>query len=194
MFELLFKYPMTVFTKGKFVLLGAWSVWILVLLVLAAGGGLGLLLWWRLQRLEPVKDVTSQMQLRRAAAIWALQSALIALVLLLLWQPAIVVAELKSQQNIIAVLIDDSRSMAKLDSGSDGKTQREAAALAVLQNGLLTGLQKRFQTRVYQLDASLTRADKPDSLQPTAAATHISAGFSAWHETRGIFPSARSSC
>ena len=63
------------------------------------------------QRLEPVKDVTPEMQRRRAAAIWAMQTALVALVLLLLWQPAIVVAELKSQQNIIAVLVDDSRRM-----------------------------------------------------------------------------------
>jgi len=39
-----------------------------------------------------------------------------------------VVAELKSQQNIIAVLVDDSRSMAIADSGSDGKQSREAAA------------------------------------------------------------------
>jgi hypothetical protein len=34
---------------------------------------------------------------------------LAALVLVLLWQPAITVAELKPQQNIIAVLVDDSQ-------------------------------------------------------------------------------------
>jgi len=84
MFELLFKYPITVFTKGKFVLLGAWSAWILVVLIVAALAGLGWLIWSRLQRLEPLKDVTPQMQQRRAVAIWGMQSALIALVLLLL--------------------------------------------------------------------------------------------------------------
>ena len=62
------------------------------------------------------------------------------------------VAELTSQQNIIAVLVDDSRSMAIADSGSDGKTTREAAAVKALQDGVLAGLQKRFQTRVYRLD------------------------------------------
>ena len=188
MFELLFKYPITVFTKGKFVLLGAWPVWLLMLLIIASVAGLGLLIWWRLRRLEPVKDVTPQMQQRRAAAIWGMQAALVALILLLLWQPAIVVAELKSQQNIIAVLVDDSRSMAIADSGSDGKTQREAAALAALKNGVLAGLQKRFQTRVYQLDSGLNRAEKPDGLQPTAAATHISAGLKRLATETGDLP------
>jgi hypothetical protein len=45
-----------------------------------------------------------------------LQTLLAALLLALLWQPAITVAELKPQQNIIAVLVDDSRSMA-IDRG-----------------------------------------------------------------------------
>ena len=177
MFEFLFKYPMTVFTKGKLVLLGSWPGWCLILLTVVAVAGLGVLIWWRLQKLEPVKDVTPRMQQRRAVAIWGMQSAVVAMLLLLLWQPAIVVAELKSQQNIIAVLVDDSRSMAIADSGADGKTTREASAISVLQHGLLVGLQKRFQTRVYRMDGGLNRAEKPDALQPTAAATHISAAL-----------------
>ncbi len=177
MFEFFFKYPMTVFTKGKFVLLGAWPGWLLVLLIVAVVVGLGALIWWRVQRLQPVKDVTPAMQRARAAAIWALQGALIALVLVLLWQPAIVVAELKSQQNIIAVLVDDSRSMAIPDSGADAKTTREAAAVKALNDGVLKGLQRRFQTRVYKLDAALNRADKLDAVQPSASATHINQGL-----------------
>ena len=71
-----------------------------------------------------------------------MQSAFVALILLLLWQPAMTVAALSSQQNIIAVVVDDSRSMAIADSG--GKT-REAAALAALQDGgVLSGLQTAF--------------------------------------------------
>jgi uncharacterized membrane protein len=179
MFEFFFKYPMTVFTKGRLVLLGAWPGWLLVVLIVAAVAGLGWLIWWRLGKLEPVKDVTPQMQRRRAVAIWAMQSAVVALLLLLLWQPAVVVAELKSQQNIIAVLVDDSRSMAIADSGTDAKATREASALAALNGGMLAGLQKRFQTRVYRLDAGLNRVDKPEALQPAAVApaTHINTGL-----------------
>lgn len=177
MFEFFFKYPMTVFTKGKLVLLGAWPGWLLVLLIFAVAGGLGWLTWSRVRALEPVKDVTARTQMRRAAAIWGMQSAVLALVLLLLWQPAIVVAELKSQQNIIAVLVDGSRSMANADSGADGAMLREGAAIGVLKSGMMDGLQKRFQMRIYQIGTNLTRVDKVDELQPTAPATHISSAL-----------------
>ena len=60
----------------------------------------------------------------RAGVIWLLQSAVAALMLLLLWQPAIMVAELKPQQNIIAVLVDDSRSMAIADNGDHAAKRR----------------------------------------------------------------------
>ena len=70
------------------------------------------------------------------------------------------VSELNSQQNIIAVVVDDSRSMNIDDSG--GKT-REAAALSALDNGVLAGLQKKFQTRVYRLGSKLTGVDGPQN-------------------------------
>ena len=36
MFEFLFKYPPAIFSKGKFVLLSPWPVWLLLLLLVAA--------------------------------------------------------------------------------------------------------------------------------------------------------------
>jgi uncharacterized membrane protein len=101
----------------------------------------------------------------------------VTLVLILLWEPAMTVAELKSQQNIIAVLVDDSHSMALADSGGDKKTTRESAAIKALNDGMLTGLQKRFQTRIYKLDGGLARVARPEDLQPAATATHINDGL-----------------
>jgi uncharacterized membrane protein len=168
MFQFLFKYPGPVFTKGRFVLLSSWPAWLLVLLILSASIGLALLIQWKLRNAPP------ELRNWRAWVIWAIQSALVALVLFLLWQPAILVSELNSQQNIIAVVIDDSRSMSIADAG--GKT-REDAALSALQNGLLAGLQKRFQTRIYRLGSTLTRADSPQNIAPVEPATHLSDGL-----------------
>ncbi len=42
MFEFLFKYPLSVFTKGTFVLLGSWPRWVLFLGILAAAGALAM--------------------------------------------------------------------------------------------------------------------------------------------------------
>ena len=171
MFEFFFKYPIPVFTKGRLVLLGSWPGWVLLLLIVASVAGLGWLMRSRLSEAAP------KMQTWRAGVVWLLQSLLVTLVLILLWQPAITVAELKSQQNMIAVLVDDSRSMAIADSGDDGKTTREVAAVRSLNEGILAGLQRRFQTRVYRLDGGIARIAKVDGMQPTALATHINDGL-----------------
>ena len=108
MFEFFFKYPRSVYTRGQFALLGAWPKWMLLVLILAAAAGLAWLIRSRLAQAAPT------MRGWRAWVIWGLQTLMAALVLLLLWQPAVTVAELKPQQNIIAVLVDDSRSMSTL--------------------------------------------------------------------------------
>ncbi len=171
MFQFFFKYPMPVFSKGKFVLLGAWPGWVLLLLIVVCVSGLAILIWSRLPQ------AAANISRWRAGAVWLLQSLLIATVLVLLWQPAITVAELASQQNVIAVVLDDSRSMAIADSGSDGKQAREAAAEKALEDGVLAGLQKRFQTRLYRLDSRVARAAALTEIQPAAPATHINEGL-----------------
>src|SRR5580704_8347661 len=168
MFQFLFKYPVPVFTKGRFVLLGGWPAWALVVFILIAAGGLALLIQWRL------RSAGRELRSWCGWVIWGLQSALVALVLVLLWQPAMLVSELNSQQNIIAVVVDDSRSMRIADS--NGKT-REDAAIAALENGVLAGLRKRFQTRVYRLGSELTRVDGLREIAPVEAATHIDEGL-----------------
>lgn len=163
MFQVLFKYPAAIFSKGHFILLGTWPRWSLLLLVFAAVAGLGWFVRSRMGKAAPgVRNW-------RAGIIWLLQSAVAALILLLLWQPAITIAELKPQQNIIAVLVDDSRSMAIADNGAT----RQAQAVKALDGGVLTDLQKRFQTRLYTLDSRVTRVSNLDALKPSAPATRI---------------------
>ena len=104
MFQFLFKYPGPVFTKGRLVLLSAWPPWLLPVLMVAAAGGLALLIRWRLRHSE------AKLRGLRVGAIWATQSALLALLLLLLWQPAVIVSELGSRLRIRFML---GRSIAR---------------------------------------------------------------------------------
>ena len=87
-------------------LLSTWPAWLLPVLIVAAVGGLALLIRWRLRNAAP------RLRSWRAWMIWLHAVGTLALLLLLLWQPAMTVGELSSQQNIIAVVVDDSRSMA----------------------------------------------------------------------------------
>jgi uncharacterized membrane protein len=168
MFQFLFKYPLTVFTRGRYLLLSAWPAWLLLVLIVITSGGLALLIRRRSHLAAP------KLRGWRAWVIWGMQSGTLALLLLLLWQPAVTIGELSSQQNIIAVVVDDSRSMAAADAG--GRT-RESAALASLDGGVLAGLGKRFQTRLYRVDRDLGRVDGTQNIKPTGAATHFDDGL-----------------
>ena len=167
MFELFFKYPRSDYARGQFALLGAWPKWVLVLLIVAAAGALAWMIRSRMAEAAPV------MRGWRAWLIWTLQTLLAALVLVLLWQPAITVAELKPQQNIIAVVLDDSRSMAISENGST----REAQAVKALQDGVLASLNKSFQTRLYRIDSALARVDNLKDVQAAATSTRLGDGL-----------------
>jgi uncharacterized membrane protein len=163
MFEFFFKYPRSVYARGQFALLGAGPKWMLVLLIVAAAVVLAWLIRSRLREAAPV------IRGWRAWVIWSLQTLLAAILLLLLWQPAITIAELKPQQNIIAVLVDDSRSMAISEDGST----RQAKAVQALQSGVLANLNRSFQTRLYRVDAVPARIDSLKDLAPSAPSTRI---------------------
>ena len=161
MFELLFKYPPAIFSKGKLVLLAPWPAWVMILLVLLAAGGV---YWFLRERREALTTF-------RLVAIGIAQTAMIAIILFMLWHPAISVARLRPQQNVIAVLVDDSRSMGLTDAG-DGKSRLQAAE-DVLNNDLLPDLSKKFQIRLYSFGHDAERIDQAKSLTPDDNATRI---------------------
>jgi len=163
MFEFLFKYPPTVFAKGSFVLLSQWPVWTLAIFLLVAAAGLGWVIWSRRRSIAPT------MRGHRSAVVWILQSLLVCLLLFLLWQPALSIATLRPQQNIVAVVIDDSKSMSTSEDGRSRKDQ----VLATLNGGLLNSLKSKFQVRLYRLGDHLERIESTDKLNGAAPATHI---------------------
>src|SRR5208283_5276145 len=123
MLEILFKYPASIFHKGHFVFLTPWPLWLMALAMAAAAG----LLYWHVRRNHGMLSGL------RPVVIWLLEACLVALVLFLLWHPALSIATLRPQQNVVAVLVDDSRSMSIADSSGT----REAAAKSLLASGLL---------------------------------------------------------
>ncbi len=167
MFEFLFKYPLSVYSKGTFVLLGAWPRWALALAILAAAIALASVLWIKRARLRPsVRGV-------RVFILWALQCAMVALLLLLLWEPAISITALRPQQNIIAVIVDDSKSMALNDVGRT----REEVATDLLKQGLLRDLSTRFQVRLYRLGSGIERVQDTQAFKADQSSTQIGKGL-----------------
>ncbi len=164
MFEFFFKYPASVFSKGSFVLLAGWPVWLLAVSMAGAAAGLGWYLWQRREALSSPRGI----------AVWVLQALLASLLLFLLWHPALSIATLKPQQNLIAVVVDDSSSMALKDTGSGSRRDQ---AVNLLDGGLLKGLQDKFQTRIYKLSDVLARVEKTEQIKGQGKATHLSEGL-----------------
>ena len=179
MFEFLFKYPSGVFARGTVVLLGGWPRSVLFAGMMAAALALAAILFGRRSSLR------SAFQGWRAAVIWALQSALVALLLLLLWQPAISITSLRPQENIIAVLADDSRSMSLSDGGSN---TREEQLKRVLDSNLLRRLRDRFQVRLYSLDAGVRRIADTAALHAGGRSTQIGKALREIADEAGTLP------
>jgi uncharacterized membrane protein len=159
MFEIFFKYPIGIFHKGKFVFLTPWPLWAMVIGILVAAG----LLFWHVRRNHGMLSGL------RPIAIWVLETCMVALILFLLWHPALSIATLRPQQNVVAVLVDDSRSMAIADSAGT----REAAAKAVLNSGLLKSLGEKFQVRLYKFGKEPARMPSLDQVTGTEPASRI---------------------
>ncbi len=98
---------------------------------------------------------------------------MLALLLLLLWEPAISVTALRPQQNIVAVVVDDSRSMALKDTGDS----RQQQAIKLLNAGLLKNLRNRFQVRLYRLGAGVDRIQSTGALNAAQTSTQIGKGL-----------------
>ncbi len=160
MFEFLFKYPPALFSKGHIVFLTPWPVWLMALLVALAAG----FLFWH------VRQHRGLLTRARSIFIWMLETALVTLLLFMLWHPAISVATLRPQQNIIAVLMDDSRSMGT----SEGGKTRLARAQDLFTSKLAPQLASRFQTRLYRFGSDIARVETPNPAFPAAGnATRI---------------------
>jgi uncharacterized membrane protein len=167
MFELLFQYPARIFAKGEFVLQSGLPAWLLLVAIVAAGIGL-LLLFLR-------RSGVARLSRGRRAVLWGIRTSLVALLLLMLWQPGIRVSELKPRQNVVAVLVDDTRSMAFLE---DGKSRTDSVR-ETLGGGLLDRLLDKYQVRLYSFGSGIARLAKLDQLTSGKTATHIGTSLKA---------------
>ena len=159
MIELLFKYPLTVYRKGDFLFASGWPAWLLVLLVLAAGAAL----FVHMERSQ------ARLSKRQKLTLWGLQAAMAAVALFALWQPGLSIRSLRSQQNVVSVLIDSSRSMAL----GEAEKSRLQQAVDALNAGVIEGLEEKFRVRLYGFAGDADRIESLDALPAPGSATRV---------------------
>ena len=163
MFEFLFKYPFGEFRVGELIYIRDWPVSGLIALWLA-GAAVLLLLAWRRGRV---------LSTPRMLAISGLQLAMWALVLWVMWQPALLIKSLRSGENSVALMLDASASMTVPDSPANNTATRMQQAQATLADPAFADISKDYQLRRYVFAANAGKVDSFETLPDPGLATKI---------------------
>jgi uncharacterized membrane protein len=153
-FEFLFKYRPLVLAKGRLVFDAPGPV-VAVAAALAVLGILALFTYRRVGARTGPAD-------RRVLS--AVRAAIVTVLAVCLLRPALLVTTAVPQRNVVGILLDDSQSMQIADDGttSRGSTlQREFRSAA---SPVLSGLEERFQLRVFRFARGASRIATGDSL------------------------------
>ena len=160
MFELLFTHPLWAYRTGQFAFASAWPLWLLVVSILLAVVLIIATLWRR-----------RQLGLRLLLPVGILQSLLAAAILCLLWRPVLNVERVRDRENVLAVAIDASASMAYGDTDPNRSRLQDVAA--ALQKGTLAKLEDTFEVRLFGFAQTTTPLESLDAIPAPGPQTRI---------------------
>ena len=146
-FEYLFKYPQVAYERGEIIWSGSWPP-LLLLGVFVAGAGL-VYASYRWGRARTSVAATWTLVLLRAAGL--------AVLLVCLLRPTLVLSTAVPQQNVAAVIIDDSRSMEIPDEESRPRAEVARELFASEESALLESVSERFMVRHFRFSALAER-------------------------------------
>src|SRR5687767_1661242 len=157
-FERLFTHPLWAYRTGTFAFASAWPTGLLITLILLGAALIAATLW------------------RRRALGWplllpvaVLQTALLTLILCLLWRPVLNVERVRDRENELAIAIDASSSMAYGDAGQS----RLQEVVAALNNETLQRLEKTYAVRLFGFAQTTTPLDSLNAIPPPGRQTRI---------------------
>ena len=182
LFRFLFEYRPVVFQQGEFRFAPTTGSYI-ALAVAVIAAGLIIVSYTRAGVPEDAspRAVTRRRWLtgRRAGVVLlSIRLALVALLALCLFRPVLVVKAAVAQQNFLAVLIDDSRSMQIADAPS-GATRGEYARqqFAEPTAAVLKSLSDRFVLRTFKFSSAAARVGNAQDLTFAGAQTKLGAAL-----------------
>jgi len=115
MIELFFKYPRSIFNDSEFIFASGWPLWIIPLLLLA----------FFVTLLAIMARRPGNMKVYQLGVIGFIQLLMLAVVLVVVWQPALVSERLLSGENAVAIMLDTSGSMTFNEGGSTRMDQAQ---------------------------------------------------------------------
>jgi uncharacterized membrane protein len=163
LFATLFKYRPLLFQQGHVVFRSPVAIQILLAIALAATVAAA----WTYGRAR------GKSTRRDRSVLFGMRVTVLALLTFALMRPTLVLSTVLPQQNYVAVLIDDSRSMriADADGGTRGDVARKL--FASQDSRVLRELQEKFRVRTFHFAEDASRFERGDSLAFLGGRTRI---------------------
>ncbi len=162
-FEFLFKFRRVLFQEGEIAFATPWPVVLLV--------GLALLL--AVPAVITYSRAGGKTTVADRAVLATLRIAALGIIVVLLLRPVLVLTSVVPQRNFLAVLVDDSRSMAISDLDGSPRGDFARQQLDPLEGPLLQALSERFAVRMFSFSTSPARLDDVQTLTFDGNATHL---------------------
>ncbi len=177
LFQALFTYRPVVFQEGEFRLdLSASTI--------AAAVVAGVVMTAAVVTYRGVR-ITGR--LRDRIVLTVLRMAVVAVVLFCLFRPTLIVRAAVPQQNVVAVLLDDSRSMQVPDWGGQPRANFIREQFGAATSPVVKALSERFLVRTFRFSSTATRAEAKDSLTFNGSQTRLAPSLeSARNELAGL--------
>jgi uncharacterized membrane protein len=163
-FQALFSYPSVVFSEGDFRFDPTWTS-LLAALVVAVVVSAAVVTYRRVR--------VNEGRFRDRVVLTSLRVVALALVLLCLFRPTLVVRAAVPQQNVVALLIDDSRSMQIPDMNGKSRADFVRSQIGDPGSPLMKALTQRFRVHTFRFSSTPSRATSVKELGFTGPETKI---------------------
>jgi len=134
------------------------------------------------------RSVRGKGTLRDRVVLTGLRLAALAVVLLCLFRPALVVRAAIPQQNVVAVLLDDSRSMQIPDWAGQARGAYIREQFGGSESPLVKALSDRFLVRTFRFSASAGRLESVDDLSFSGSQTKLATALDGAREELAGLP------
>lgn len=173
MFPLLFKYSPYAYSAGELSFASGWPLWLLGTLIAVGAVAFTVSLlrqrhlnWWK------------------KLIIGSMQTLLLATVLVMLWQPVLLVERVRDRENVVAVVMDGSASMAH----GEGEQSRLQESVTALQGGPLDALRKSFGVRLFSFAGPVQTLKQLNEIPPPGPQTRIGDALNTVMQTGATTP------
>ena len=167
LFQLLFEYRPVVFSQGE-LRFAAWAGSYVALMIAVVAG---------IVAVATYRTAGARVKTRDRVILAGLRVALIALIAVCLFRPVLVVKAAVEQQNFVAVLLDDSRSMQIADHDGAARAAFVRQEFGAAERGMLKTLSDRFMVRTFRFSTAASRVDAEDEMTFAGAQTRLGAAL-----------------